>query len=57
MSSTDLQTFALVFAVFWGLLGAYLVYLHRLEERLRDEVERLRDARERGTPPPERPPT
>lgn len=31
---TDLQSFALAFALVWGGLAAYLVYLHALARRL-----------------------
>lgn len=31
---TDLQTFALAFALVWGGLAAYLLYLHGLARRL-----------------------
>ena len=31
---TDLQTFALAFALVWGGLAAYLLWLHRESRRL-----------------------
>lgn len=31
---TDLQSFALAFALVWGGLAAYLLYLHALARRL-----------------------
>jgi hypothetical protein len=38
--SEDLTAFAVAFASVWIGLGAYLVYLHRLSERLAAEIAR-----------------
>ncbi|HVL48649.1 MAG TPA: CcmD family protein [Candidatus Thermoplasmatota archaeon] len=40
----DLLTFAFAFSAVWIALGAYLVRLHRLSERLAREIAHLEDA-------------
>lgn len=37
---TDLQSFALAFALVWGLLAAYLLRLHALARRLEERLDR-----------------
>lgn len=48
----DAETFALAFGLVWLALGGYLLYLHRLAERL---ARHLADAERSSTQDPNRP--